>query len=197
MRFFAPALMDNPEETDKSTFLRLILKKRPEYVIVWDVHGKDMQEFHKRVWVCQYVAIVGDTVYYSQSRHYATRAKVLYNLENIVHIESDDQWEQELPAGRRFKPIKYFAPSVVEIPEEIALEDFINKMLAIRPKYAVIWGLTLKDLEYIVSRVYVVSFMLVIEDTLYYSFAKHFAYAAQKMFQVPHRKQISIQTPEI
>ena len=198
MRFFAPSLiMDQPEETDKSTFLQLMLKMRPEYVIVWDVHGKDLQEFHRRVYIVQYVAIAGDTVYYSQSRHYATRAKILYNLDHIVHVESDEQWEQVLPAGKRFRPIKYYAPDIVEKPEEIVLEDFLNKMLAVRPKFAVIWGLNLQDLEYIVSRVYVVSFMLVIEDTLYYSYAKHFAYSAQKMFQILHRKQISIQTPEI
>ena len=78
VRFFVPQLMDHPEEADKETFLTLMLKTRPEYAIVWDVSGKDVKEFYRRVYVAQYVVIDGDTVYYSQSRHYANRAKALF-----------------------------------------------------------------------------------------------------------------------
>ena len=145
MRFFIPQpqLMDHPEEADKESFLALMLKARPEYAIVWDVSGKDVQEFYKRVYVSQYVAIGGDnndTVYFSHSRHYANRAKALYadTVQHIVHVETDDQWEELLPAGEKFKPITYFSPEMMDSPAEIALEDFITKMLRARPVYAVI-----------------------------------------------------------
>ena len=93
--------MDTPEEADKETFLTLMLKKRPEYTIIWDVHGKDIIELHHRVWVTQYVVIDNDTVYYSQSRHYATRAKALYNLANIIHVEEEDQGGHCPPTDRQ------------------------------------------------------------------------------------------------
>ncbi|MHA2001599.1 MAG: hypothetical protein ACTSVU_05885 [Promethearchaeota archaeon] len=189
--------MDAPQSADKDTFLKLMLKTRPEYAIIWDVHGKEVQEIHNRVWVTQYVVISGNNVYYSQSRHYADRAKTLFNLKQIVFVESEEKWEDYLPAGERFKTIRYYAPDIVSIPTEIALEDFITKMLRIRPLYCVIWGITTKELETIVSRVYVSSFMLVIDDTLYYSFGKQFAVHMQKKFRIPKHKLISIQNPPL
>ncbi len=85
-------MMDGlPNETDKDTFLALMLKKRPEYAIVWDVHGQDLIDFTKRVWVVHYVAISGDKVYYSGSRHYAKRAKKLFRLNEIVEIQSENE----------------------------------------------------------------------------------------------------------
>ncbi len=193
MKYFAPNLMDQPDEADKETFLKIILKKRPEYVIIWDVIGKDVNDFYNRVYISQYVAIKGKTVFYSKSKHYATRAKTLFDLDEIVYVETSDKWEEFLPGGERFKIIKYFAPNIVDTPQKIALEDFILKILAIRPQYTVIWGINLEDLKYIVSRVYVVSIMPIIGDTLYYSFGKHFAYQAQKKFQISHRKKINTQ----
>jgi hypothetical protein len=195
MRFFCPQLMDQPQETDKETFLALMLKKRPEYAIIWDVTGKDVIEFHRKVWVTQYVIIDRRTVYYSQARHYATRAKSLFSMEQIVYVESDEEWEEYLPGGEKFKTIRYYAPGVVGEPTEIALEDFINKMLNIRPPFAVVWDVTFDDLEYMSSRVYVTSYMAVLEDTLYYSFGKHFAYLAQKKFDIPKIERISVQAP--
>ncbi len=84
---------------------------------------------------------------------------------------------------------------MMESPADIALEDFITKMLRARPVYAVIWGITQADLEYIVSRVYVTSFMYVIDDTLFYSYAKHFAYATMKQFAIPNLQHIHVQNP--
>ncbi len=191
--------MDHPQEADKETFLALMLKTRPEYAIVWDVTGKDVQEFYKRVYVAQYVVIDSDTVYYSHSRHYANRAKALFidTVQHIVHVETDDQWDALLPAGEKYKQITYFSQEMMESPADIALEDFITKMLRARPVYAVIWGITQADLEYIVSRVYVTSFMFVVDDTLYYSYAKHFAYATMKRFDIPHLQRIHVQNPLI
>ena len=189
--------MDRSQEADKETFLAQMLKTRPEYAIVWDVSGKDVQEFYKRVYVAQYVVIDSDTVYYSHSRHYANRAKALFadTVQHIVHVESEAQWEEVLPAGEQFKPITYFSQEMMDSPAEIALEDFIIKMLHSRPVYAVIWGITQTDLEYIVSRVYVTSFMFVIDDTLYYSYAKHFAHATMKRFAIPNLQRINVQNP--
>lgn len=197
MRFFCPNYQDHPEETDNKTFLALMLKKRPEYAIVWDVTGKDVREFHKKVWVTQYVVIKDKVVYYSQSKHYATRAQVLYNLKKIIHIESEEQWDEYLPVGEMFKPIRFYSPNITEEPEEIALEDFISKMIEIRPLYAVLWDVSLEDIEYISSRAWVVSYMPVIDDTIYYSYAKHYAFQAQKLFKIPNRKKIKIQEPEM
>ncbi|MHA1718460.1 MAG: hypothetical protein ACTSWX_09805 [Promethearchaeota archaeon] len=197
MRFFCPNYQDHPEETDKKTFLALMLKKRPEYAIVWDVTGKDVREFHKRVWVTQYVVINDNVVYYSQSKHYATRAQVLYNLKEIVHVETDEQWDEYLPVGEMFKTIRFYSPYITEEPEEIALEDFINKMIEIRPRYAVLWDVSFEDVEYISSRAWVVSYMPVIGDTIYYSYSKQYAFQAQKKFEIPKRKKIKIQEPEM
>ncbi|MHA1673558.1 MAG: hypothetical protein ACTSYI_08010 [Promethearchaeota archaeon] len=195
MRFFCPQLMDQPLETDKESFLALMLKKRPEYAVLWDITGKDIIEFNKRVWVSQYIAIRGRTVYYSQARHYATRAKSLFSIDKIVYVESDEEWDEYLPAGEKFKTIRFYAPGVVGEPTEIAMEDFINKMLNIRPPFAVIWDVSFEDVEYIASRVWVTSYLPVMEDTIYYSFGKHFVYLAQKKFNIPNRKRISIQSP--
>jgi hypothetical protein len=195
--------MDLPEETDKETFLALMLKKRPEYAIVWDVHGRDVQEFHARVWVVQYVAVKDEVVFYSQSRHYAKRAKAMFHLQKIEHITDDSQWITALPdQEEQFKPLKFYAPDIMgednpNEPIEIELEDFINKMLKFRPPFAVLWNATLEDIEYMASRVYVVSYMPVIGNTLYYSYAKHFAVRAQKLFQIPNRKKIDIQNPQL
>lgn len=196
MRFFCPQLMDQPQETDKETFLALMLKKRPEYAIIWDVTGNDVIDFNKRVWVTQYVAVRDRTVYYSQARHYATRAKALFSIDKIVYVESDEEWEEYLPAGEQFKTIRFYAPGVVGEPTEIALEDFINKMLNIRPPFAVVWDVDLEDVEYMSSRVYVTSYMPVIDDTIYYSFGKHFVYLVQKKFNIPNRQKIEIQSPK-
>ncbi|MBA7576517.1 hypothetical protein ES708_18358 [subsurface metagenome] len=197
MRFFCPNYQDHPEETDNKTFLGLMLKKRPEYAIVWDVTGKDVREFHKKVWVTQYVVIKDKVVYYSQSKHYATRAQVLYNLKKIIHIESEEQWDEYLPVGEMFKPIRFYSPNITEEPEDIALEDFISKMIEIRPLYAVLWDVSLEDIEYISSRAWVVSYMPVIDDIIYYSYAKHYAFQAQKLFNIPNRKKITIQEPKM
>jgi hypothetical protein len=195
MRYFAPAYMDHPESTDKETFLALMLKRRPEYVIVWDVTGKDLLEFQSRVWVVQYVAIRGDNVYFSQSRHYAKRAKVLFNLQNVIEITAPDQWEKLMPEEPAFKRIKYYAPGMVEQPTDIDLEDFINKMLNVRPPYAVLWGVTFEDVINISSRVYVVSYMPVINDTIYYSYGKQYVADAAKRFNIAKREKINIQNP--
>lgn len=197
MRYFCPMIMDVPETTDKETFLALMLKKRPEYAIVWDVQGKDIIDFQARVWVVQYVVIAGDKVYYSQSRHYAKRAKVLYNLNEIIFVESPEKWIEYLPEGVEFKRITYYAPGIVESPTESDMEDFINKMLTIRPPYAVLWGVGFEDIVYMASRVYVVSYMPVIGDTIYYSYAKHYAHHAQKQFNIPKKEKITIQDPGI
>ena len=143
------------------------------------------------------MAIDSDTAYYSHSRHYANRAKALFTdtVQHIVHVETDDQWDALLPAGEKYKQITYFSQEMMESPADIALEDFITKMLRTRPVYAVIWGITQADLEYIVSRVYVTSFMFVIDDTLFYSYAKHFAYATMKQFAIPNLQQINVQNP--
>jgi hypothetical protein len=190
-------IMDVPETTDKETFLALMLKKRPEYAIVWDVQGKDIINFQARVWVVQYVVIAGDKVYYSQSRHYAKRAKGLYNLKDILFVENHEKWIEYLPDSVEFKHLSYYAPGIVESPTEIDMEDFINKMLTIRPPYAVLWGATFEDVEYMASRVYVVSYMPVIGDVLYYSYAKHYAHHAQKLFNIPNRQKIAIQDPNL
>lgn len=195
MKFFCPNLMDHPQETDKETFLALMLKKRPEYAVLWDVTGDDVIEFNRRVWVTQYVVIDKQTIYYSQARHYATRAKALFGIDKIVYVESDEEWREYLPTSEKFKKIRFYAPNVVGEPTEIALEDFINKMLKIRPPFAVLWDVTFADVEYISSRVYVTSYMPVIDDTIYYSYGKHFAYLAQKKFNIPKRQKISIQEP--
>lgn len=198
MQYLCPNYMDKPQETDKDTFLTLMLRKRPEYAIVWDVHGKDIIEFLSRVWVVQYVVIKGDTVYFSQSRHYANRARILFNLQKIVQVQSNEEWEKYLPEEAQFKRIKFWAPGVVEQPMEIDMEDFIQKMLKIRPPYAVLWNVTFEEVAQISSRVYVVSYMPIIGDTIYYSYAKYFAYQAQKRFGIPNRKEIHIQSgPEI
>jgi len=39
--------------------------------------------------------------------------------------------------------------------------------------------------------------MPVINDTIYYSYAKHYAFQAQKMFKISNRKKIIIQEPEM
>ncbi len=195
MRYFCPNYMDQPQITDKETFLSIMLKQRPEYAIVWDVRGNDILEFLSRVWVVQDVAIRGDTVYYSQSRHYAQRAKALYNLNNIVLIQNSEDWEKYLPEVAEFKRIRYWAPGIVEEPTEIDLEDFINKMLNIRPPYAVLWDVSMDDVKEIASRVYVVSYMPVIGDTLYYSYAKQYAFQVQKRFNIPKKERINIQNP--
>ena len=176
-----------------------MLKKRPEYAIVWDVTGKDVREFHKKVWVTQYVVISNNDniVYYSQSKHYGTRAQVLYNIKNIVHVESEEQWDEYLPVGEMFKPIRFYSPDITEEPEEIALEDFISRMIEIRPLYAVLWDVSFEDIEYISSRAWVVSYMPVIDDTIYYSYAKRYAFQAQKQFKIQYRKKITIQEPEM
>jgi hypothetical protein len=187
--------MDKPELTDKDAFLALMLKRRPEYAIVWDVRGNDIIEFQTRVWVVQYVAIRDDTVYFSQSRHYAVRAKALFNLTNIVQVLNVDDWEKYLPEIEEFKRMQYWAPGVVEEPTEIDLEDFINKMLNTRPPYAVLWNVSFEDVKEIASRVYVVSYMPVIGDVLYYSYAKHYAFQAQKKFNILKKEKIDIQSP--
>ena len=196
MRYFCPNYMDHPEETDKESFLSIMLKHRPEYAILWDVIGSDVQEFHHRVWVVQYVAVRGDNVYYSGSRHYAKRARALFKAKNIIKVETEGGWASVLPEEPEFKKITYYAPDVVEEPTEIDMEDFINKMLTHRPPYAVLWNVTFDDIEYMASRVYVVSYMPVIDDTIYYSYAKHFAFRAKKQFNIAQKKKISIQAPE-
>ncbi len=197
MRFFCPTLMDTPEEADKQTFLNIMLKKRPEYAIIWDVYGKDVIEFYQRVWVSQYVVIHGNAVYYSQSRHYATRAKSLFNLDRIVQVEGEQDWIDHLPAGNRFKSVKYYTPGVVDVPTPITMEDLIGKLLRIRPLYVVVWDIDLEDLTYIVSRAYVSSIMPVIDGVIHYSYGKHYAALAQRKFKIPARKQINIQNPPI
>ena len=47
----------------------------------------------------------GNTVYYSQSRHYTQHAKALYNLNNIVPIQNSEDWEKFLPEVAEFKRI--------------------------------------------------------------------------------------------
>jgi hypothetical protein len=195
VRFFCPSYMDKPDQIDKESFLALMLKRRPEYAIVWDVRGKDVIEFQARVWVVQYVVIRGDNVYFSQSRHYAKRAKVLFNLTNIVQVDTNEEWEKNLPEVPEFKRIRYWSPDVVEAPTEIDMEDFINKMLKIRPPFAVLWDVSLDDIKYMASRVYVVSYMPVIGDTIYFSYAKHYAALAQKKFNIVKREKIDIQDP--
>ena len=195
MRNFCPTLMERPEETDKETFLKIMLRKRPEYAIVWDVHGQDLIDFRSRVWVVQYVAVKGDTVYFTESKHFARRAKVLFNLQNMVQVQSDAQWLQVLPIEAQFHKMRYFAPGVVEFPTEIDLEDFINKMLKIRPPYAVLWNVSMEEVEYMTHRVYVVAYMPIIGDVLYCSYGKHYARQAQKRFQVPKIQKMTLQDP--
>jgi hypothetical protein len=187
--------MERPEDTDKESFLNLMLRKRPEYAIVWDVHGQDILEFRSRVWVVQYVAIRGDTVYFTESKHFARRAKSMFNLPNMIQVRSDEEWLQYLPAEAIFHKMKYYAPGMVTQPTEIDLEDFINKMLKIRPPYAVLWNVTLEEVEYITHRVYVVAYMPVIGDTLYYSYGKYYARKIQKEFGIPKIEKITIQDP--
>ena len=98
MKYFCPEMMSgNPEETDKETFLKILLERRPKYAIVWDVHWQDILEFKKRVWVVDYVAISNDSVYYSGKIHYAKRARKIADVGNLIEVESDDQWEKYLP----------------------------------------------------------------------------------------------------
>jgi hypothetical protein len=84
---------------------------------------------------------------------------------------------------------------MVEQPTEIDLEDFINKMLNVRPPYAVLWGVTFEDVTNISSRVYVVSYMPVINDTIYYSYGKQYAADAAKRFNIPKREKVKLQNP--
>jgi len=197
MKFFAPNYMDKPDQADKESFLALMLKRRPEYVIVWDVTGKDLIEFQKRVWIVQYVAIRGDTAYYTQSRHYALRAKAINNLAKVQQILQPEEWLTYLPEVPQFKKIRYAAPGLTDKPTEIDKEDFINLMLKVRPPYAVLWDVTFEDVKEMASRVYVVSYMPVIGDIIYYSYAKHYAFQAQKQFNIPKREKIEIQKSDV
>jgi hypothetical protein len=174
-----------------------MLKRRPEYVIVWDVTGKDVQEFQKRVWIVQYVAIKGDTAYFTQSRHYALRAKAINNLAKVVQVVQPEDWLTYLPEEPQFKKIRYMAPGIVEKPTEIDKEDFMMLMLKVRPPYAVLWDVTLDDVKDMAARVYVVSYMPVINDTIYFSYAKHYAFQAQKQFNIPKREKIDIQKSDV
>jgi hypothetical protein len=189
--------MERPEATDKETFLSLMLRKRPEYAIIWDVHGKDVLEFRSRVWVVQYVVVRENTIYFSESKHFARRAKALFKLNEMVQVTSDEEWLKYLPVEEQFHRIKYYAPGIVETPTEIDLEDFINKMLKIRPPFAVLWNVTLDEVEYMTHRVYVTLYMPVIDGTLYYSYGKFYARQAQKKFNIAQIKKITIQDPQL
>jgi len=194
MRFFCPQLMDHVDEADKETFLSLVLKKRPEYAIVWDVTGQDIIEFSKRVWVTQYIAIEGKIAYYSQARHYATRAKALFDLDDLVFVDKEEDWAKVLPAGDKFKLIKYYSPEVSPLPTEIALEDFIQKMLKIRPTFVVLWQVSLEEVDYIASRVWVPCYLPVIDDIIYYMYGKHFAHQMQKKFNIKKAARIPMRS---
>ena len=185
-----------PEETDKETFLSLMLEKRPEYAIVWDVHGEDVVEFLKRVWVVNYIVVSGDTAYFSTKRYYAKRAKKLFRLEKIQRVESPEEWKEVLPKDEQFKPIRYWAPGMVDEITEIDMEDFINKMLEHRPPYVVLWHVSLEEVEYMAARAYVVSYMPIIGNQLHYSYGKHFAAQAKNRFNISRMKRIGLQTPE-
>ena len=196
MKYLCPTMMTGlPEETDKETFLDLMLQKRPEYAIVWDVHGEDVIEFLNRVWVVNYIVVSGDTAYYSEKKYYAKRAKKLFRLDKIVEVESPEEWKKYLPKGEKFKRIRYWSPSVVDEITEIDMEDFINKMIEIRPPFVVLWNVSLEDVEYMASRVYVVSYMPVIGNTIHYSYGKYFAIQAMEKFNIPRKQKIDIQMP--
>ncbi len=198
MKYLCPTMMTGlPEETDKESFLKLMLDKRPEYAIVWDVHGEDVIEFLKRVWVVNYIVISGDTAYFTEKRYYAKRAKKLFHLNHIIQVDSPEEWLDYLPKDEKFKQIRYWAPNVVDDITEIDMEDFINVMLEYRPLYVVLWNVSLEDIEYMVERVYVVSYMPVIGNTIHYSYGKHFVVQAMKKFDIPRKSKIDIQSPEI
>jgi hypothetical protein len=197
LRYFCPTLMERPEDIDKETFLKIMLHRRPEYAIVWDVTGQNVLEFRSRVWVVQYVVVKNDIIYFQESKHFARRAKVLLNLKEIIQVNSDDEWIKYLPADPRFHKMQYVAPELADKPTEIDLEDFINKMLKIRPPYAVLWNVTLDEVETMTHRVYVVAYMPIIGDTLYYSYGKFYARQIQKKFNIPQIQKITLQDPQL
>ena len=73
MRYFCPNYMDQPQITDKETFLSIMLKQRPEYAIVWDVRGNHILEFLSRVWVVQYALFGKYGILFAKSPLYSTR----------------------------------------------------------------------------------------------------------------------------
>ena len=196
MRYFCPNYMTHPETVDKETFLALMLKHRPEYAIIWDVTGKDIEYFHKRVWIVQYVAIRGDTVYYSTSKHYARRAKVLFKLNNIVQVNTSEEWQRYFPDTEEFKPMRYWMPGLKGDPQETDREDLINILLRERPPYVVIWNASMEDVAYMTERVYVVSYFPVIGDTIYFSYGKFFAVNVQKRFGIAKLVRSKLQLAE-
>jgi hypothetical protein len=56
-----------------------------------------------------------------------------------------------------------------------------------------LWDVSLEEVKEIASRVYVVSYMPVINNVIYYSYAKHYAFAAAKMFNIPKIEKTDIQ----
>ena len=78
----------------------------------------------------------------------------------------------------------------------LEFEYLIQILLSERPLYIVLWDTTMEDVEYLVSRVYVVSYMPVFKDTIHYSYGKFFAFQAMKLFNIPKKEKILLQNPE-
>ena len=200
MRYFAPEHMERPEETYSENFLQLMLKVRPKYVVVWDIDYLKLQDFKSRVYVVEYFVVRNNTLYYSNLKPFAKKVARDLQIENLIELNVSDTQELEryLPVDPKNKRFKFWAPGIVENITEIDLNDFLPLMLKFRPPYCVLWGVEFKDIDYMAYRVYVVSYMPVIGDTIYYSYAKHFAVACMKKFNIPKKAKYELgeYTPE-
>lgn len=194
MRFWAPEHMDRPEETYSENFIQLMLKVRPKYVVVWDIDYLKLEEFKSRVYVVEYFVVRNNTLYYSNLKPFAKKVAKDLNIENVVELNLSDPkaLELALPVDPKNKRFKFWAPGIVEEITEIDLNDFLPLMLKIRPPYCVLWGVEFKDINYMAYRVYVVSYMPVIGDTIYYSYAKHYAVTAMKKFNIPKKAKYEL-----
>lgn len=196
MRFFAPDYMDQPDQTYSENFIQLMLKYRPKFAVIWDIDYQKLKEIKSRAYVVEYFVIREKTLYYSNLKPFAKKMAKELNIEKTqeINLSDQDMLEKALPIDPKNKRFRFWAPGIVEDITEIDLNDFLPLMLKIRPQYCVLWDVELKDVDYMAFRVYVVSYMPVIGNTIYYTHSKHHATACMKRFKLERKEKFELGT---
>jgi hypothetical protein len=188
--------MDHPEETYSENFLKLMLKYRPKYAVVWDIDHVKLHEFRSRVYVVEYFVVRNGILYFSNLKPFAKKIAKDLQIERIEELDFDtpEKIENALPIDPKNKRFKFWAPNITEEITNIDLNEFLPLMLKIRPPYCVLWDVEFKDIDFMASKVYVVSYMPVINNIIYYSYAKHFAVKIMKKFNIPEKEAYELGT---
>ena len=194
MRYLIPKSMEEPVEIYTEDLITLLLDSRPHYVVLFDTDYHKIEYIRSKVYVVEYLPVRNDCLYYFNSKIYAKQAAKVLGVDTLIQITSDEEMKQALPVAEDNVYFKFYAPGITDTPVEIDLHEFIPLMLRNRPPYCVVWNLPLRDLHYVATRVYVVSYMPVIDNVLYFPHSKHYALLMKKKFNFKKIQKYNLET---